>query len=170
MRKVTIVIAAIGLALPGVISVPAQALSDRTWVSGLGSDSGACTRAAPCATFQFALGQTNPSGVVNCVDAGSYGTLSINKAITILCEAGTGGILVASGGNGISIGAPATDVVTLRGLDLDGLGGGFIGITIIGAREVHIEKMYHPQLPLRHQFDGPPHRLSFNLDHLPVRH
>jgi hypothetical protein len=133
-------LAAIGFALPIVIAFPAQAFSDRTWVSGSGTNSGACTRAAPCATFQFAHDQTNPGGEINCVDAGSYGTLFIGKAITISCEAGTAGILETIGGNGINIDAAATDVVTLRGLDIDTSGVGLHGILVTTVKEVHVEK------------------------------
>jgi len=139
MRKIAMLLAVIGFALPIVSALPAQALSDRTWVSGLGTDSGACTRAAPCATFQFAHNQTNPGGEINCVDAGSYGPVTINKSITISCEAGTAGI-AASAGSGININAAVTDVVTLRGLDIDGLGVGSYGILAVQAREVHGEK------------------------------
>ena len=93
MRKAAMLLAAIGFVSSIAISFPAQALSDRTWVSGLGTNSGTCTRAAPCATFQFAHDQTNPGGEINCVDAGSYGTMFITKSITVSCEAGTAGIL-----------------------------------------------------------------------------
>ena len=139
MRK-ALLLAAIGLALPVVVSFPAQALSSRTWVSALGADRGACTRAAPCATFQFAHDQTNPGGEINCVEAGSYGMLTISKSITMSCEAGTAGIFVASPTAGIFISAAPTDVVTLRGLDIDGLGVGAAGIFIDQAKEVHVEK------------------------------
>ena len=98
MSQATMLLAVIGFGLPIVSALPAQALSDRTWVSGLGTNSGACTQAAPCATFQFALNQTNAGGEINCVDAGSYGILTISKSITISCEAGTAGILAGGGG------------------------------------------------------------------------
>jgi hypothetical protein len=140
MRKVAMLLATIGFGLPIVSSLPAQALSDRTWVSGLGTNSGACTRAAPCATFQFAHDQTYPGGEINCVDAGSYGALSINKSITVSCEAGTAGILVPSGGDAISISAATTDIVTLRGLDIDGVGNGRFAVLAGTVRELHIEK------------------------------
>jgi hypothetical protein len=131
---------AIGFGLSIASALPAQALSDRTWVSGTGTDSGACTRAVPCATFQFAHGLTSPGGEINCVDAGSYGTLFIGKAITISCEAGTAGIQAPNQASAIVINAAATDVVTLRGLDIDGLGSGAFGIAAIQAKLVHVEK------------------------------
>ena len=47
----------------GLSAAPAQAGPSRTWVSGMGTDSGACTRAAPCKTFAFALTQTAAGAV-----------------------------------------------------------------------------------------------------------
>ena len=65
MRKIAMLLAAIGLGLPAIATAPAQATSSRTWVSGTGTDSGTCNRAAPCATFAFALTQTSAGGEVN---------------------------------------------------------------------------------------------------------
>src|SRR5690349_3598944 len=70
----------------------AQAIP-RTFVSGTGSGT-ACTRAAPCATFQAAHDATTTGGQVNCLDPGDFGSVAITKAITIDCTgtfgAGTG--------------------------------------------------------------------------------
>ena len=147
MRRIAFSLATVALAFPFLAIAPAQATSSRTWVSGLGTDSGACTRASPCATFQFAHDQTTAGGEINCVDAGNYGPASgqttITKSITISCEAGTAGIALTGGSNnGIVIDAAPSDVVTLRGLDIDGRagGGGVGGIVLRHAIEVHIEK------------------------------
>jgi len=135
MRKVAILLASLVLASPGVSITAAQATSVRTWVSGTGTDSGTCTRAAPCATFSFALGQTSAGGEINCRDAGDYGPMTITFAVTISCEAGSAGI--ASSGIAIQISAATTDDITLRGLDVSGLPGD-VGINI-AAGTVHIE-------------------------------
>src|SRR5262245_37581093 len=42
----------------------AQAQSARTYVSGRGSDSNACTQSAPCLTLQGALAKTNAGGEI----------------------------------------------------------------------------------------------------------
>src|ERR1700732_3223523 len=93
----------------GLSAAPAQAGPNRTWVSGHGTDSGACTRAAPCATFAFALTQTAFGGEIDVLDPGGYGPVTITKAISIVNDGvGTAGIRVGSG-NGVTINAGASD-------------------------------------------------------------
>jgi hypothetical protein len=58
MIKIASLSVAGALLARGLCAVPAHALPTRTWVSGKGTDSSACTRAAPCKTFAFALIQT----------------------------------------------------------------------------------------------------------------
>ncbi len=142
MRKAALSLAIIGLALPLLAAAPAQALSARTWVSGAGDDaSPTCSRTAPCKTFQGAIFKTTAGGEINCLDAGDFGTVTIQFSLTIACEAGTAGVVTTGGGLfGIVISAATTDVVTLRGLDVDGQGIGNIGIYIQSAKAVHIEK------------------------------
>jgi hypothetical protein len=96
-------------------------LNTKSWVSGAGSDAAACTRAAPCLTFNHAISQTNAGGSINCLDQGGFGTLTIDKAITIDCTGTLAGILVTSG-SGIFVNAGANDVVRLRGLSIEGVG------------------------------------------------
>jgi len=142
MRKIALSLAVIALALPFLAVAPAQAQNPRTWVSGVGDDlSPTCSRAAPCKTFAAAIAVTNAGGEINCVDSGGFGTLVITKAITVACEVGTAGILGLGGGSSIAIdiNAATTDVVTLRGLDIDGQATSGYGVTIVQAREVHIE-------------------------------
>jgi len=147
MRQAAPSLAIIGLALPLLAASPAEAQAARTWVSGTGDDANPCSRTAPCRTFQGALtaGKTAPGGEINCLDAGDFapvsdfGAVSITFSLTISCAAGTAGIL-AGGGTGIVINAATTDVVTLRGLDIDGQGTGGNGIVIESARSVHVEK------------------------------
>jgi hypothetical protein len=61
----TIAGALLALGLP---AAPAQAGPNRTWVSGMRTGSGACTRAAPCKTFAFALTQTAAGGEIDMLD------------------------------------------------------------------------------------------------------
>src|SRR4029077_21245177 len=63
--------------------------------------------------------------------------LTITKSITVSCEIGTAGVLVA-GTNGIVVNAAATDVVTLNGLDFQGLGTGLAGINFIQGAALHV--------------------------------
>src|SRR5216684_7451676 len=126
MRKVALSLAVTALALPSLTASPAKAGAPRTWVSGTGDDnSPTCSRTAPCKTFAGALAgnKTAAGGEINCLDPGDFGRVTITFSVTISCEAGTAGIHApASSGSSsaIFINAAATDVVTLRGLDIDG--------------------------------------------------
>src|SRR5881397_1560243 len=93
-------LALIALALPA----SASAQASRTWVSGVGDDANPCSRTAPCKTFAGAISRTAANGEINCLDPGGFGGVTITKAITISCEAGTAGVLV-SGTNGVIVSA-----------------------------------------------------------------
>ncbi len=118
----------------------AQAQATRTWVSGVGDDANPCSRTAPCKTFAGAISKTAASGEINTLDPGGFGAVTITKSIAIdgRSTGGTAGVLV-SGTNGIVINALTTDVVILRGLNIDGVGTGLAGISILAARQVSVE-------------------------------
>ena len=99
----------------------------RTYVSGLGSDTNPCTASFPCQTFQAASAMTTAGGEIYVLDSANYGAVTINKALTITSEGAVAGVLAANGA-GITINAGANDVVTLRGLDIDGGNSGSMGI------------------------------------------
>src|SRR5262245_41279396 len=74
-------------ALLGLVGATPAGAIPRTFVSSTGVGS-ACTRVAPCTTFQAAHDATDLGGEINCLGSGSFGGLSITKSITIDC-AGT---------------------------------------------------------------------------------
>jgi hypothetical protein len=128
------------LALALAFSSLAQAQATRTWVSGVGDDANPCSRTAPCKTFAGAISKTAAGGEINVLDPGGFGALTITKAITVSSEGSEAGVLV-SGTNGIVIAVPnATDVVVLRGLDIEGLGTGLNGVLVNTGGTVMIEK------------------------------
>src|SRR4029077_2586943 len=94
----------------GLSAVPAHARG-RTFVSGTGTDSGACTRVAPCRTFTFALTQTAAGGEIDALDPADYGAVTITKAISIQGGGGVAGIQTVPGVNGVTINAGANDSV-----------------------------------------------------------
>lgn len=115
----------------------AQAQNNRSWVASTGDDNAACTRVAPCRTFQGALAKTNNQGEIDVIDAAEYGnnasnvgaisatsTLTIAKSVTI----DGGGLGFITGGNGSTPAADAVqittadihDVVTLRRVSING--------------------------------------------------
>src|SRR5438270_10909431 len=117
----------------------AAALAQRTFVSaGSGNDANPCTRAAPCRNFGAAIAQTTSGGEVVVLDSGGYGTVTITQAVSIVAPPGVyAGISVFSG-TGITVNAGASDVVTIRGLTLNGLGGNR-GIDFNTGAELYVE-------------------------------
>src|ERR1700741_2224320 len=110
-------------------AAPAQAQATRTWVSGVGDDVNPCSRTAPCKTFAGAISKTAAGGMINCLDPGGYGAVTITKSITIKCY-GTFGSVLASFVNGIVIGGAGINVV-LRNIAINGAVNGLIGINLI---------------------------------------
>jgi hypothetical protein len=137
LAKVVPALALIALAVPS----SASAQATRTWVSGVGDDANPCSRTAPCKTFAGAISKTANGGEINCLDPGGFGGVTIGKSLTIKCHYTEGGVLV-SGTNAIVVNATATDNVTLRGLDINGIGVGaqtsLSGIKVLSAKTVHI--------------------------------
>src|SRR4051794_34859291 len=130
-------LAALAVALPAAASAQAT----RTWVSGVGDDANPCSRTAPCKTFAGAISKTANGGEINCLDPGGFGGVTIGKSLTIKCHYTEGGVLV-SGTNAIVINATATDTVTLKGLDINGIGTGaptsLVGVKVLGAAKVNL--------------------------------
>jgi hypothetical protein len=116
----------------------AEAQATRTWVSGVGDDANPCSRTAPCKTFAGAISKTAAGGEINVLDPGGFGGVTITKSITILSEGNIAGVLV-SGTNAIIVNAGVNDVVTLRGLDINGLGTGLNGVRFLAGAALHVE-------------------------------
>jgi hypothetical protein len=121
----------------------AHAQASRTWVSGVGDDANPCSRTAPCKTFPGAISKTAVGGEINCLDSAGFGTVTITKSISIICEGVIGGVL-AAGTTGIVINTAAADRVLIQGLDIEGFGNGLSpgihGISIVGAGSITIRK------------------------------
>lgn len=117
-----------------------QAQSPRTFVSGTGSDGSAtCGRAAPCRTFAGAIGKTDAGGEIVVLDAAGYGTVVIDKSISIINDGvGEAGIRPATDQIGITINAGKGNVY-LRGLTIDGGGTGFQGIQFNNGQSLTID-------------------------------
>jgi Right handed beta helix region len=116
----------------------AQAQLLQTWVSGVGNDANLCDRTAPCRTFSGALAKTVAGGEISVVDSGSFGPVTITKAVTI---SGTGQLasILPVGTNGVVVSAGPDDVVILRDLSISGAGGGTNGIRFLGGAALHIQ-------------------------------
>jgi hypothetical protein len=133
-------------------AAPAHAQATRTWVSGVGNDADPCSRTAPCKTFAGAISKTAINGIINCIDSGAYGAVTITKSITIDCHDVFASILNASQpdqpgtttGVIINVGADPKDpwrTVRLRNIDISGAGSGNAGISIMAAAAVILEDL-----------------------------
>src|SRR6266850_1418015 len=116
----------------------AQAQATRTWVSGVGDDANPCSRTAPCKTFAGAISKTAACGEISVLDPGGFGAVTITKSITIDGTGTLAGIL-ASLTTGIIVNAAATDVITIRGVSIDGACNGIRGMNILRAKTVNVE-------------------------------
>ena len=121
----------------GVFAGPAFGQNQQTWVSGVGNDASPdCSRIDPCKTFAGAISKTNTGGVIEALDDGGFGALTITKSITVDGGGHLAGMLASGGINAININIPAaaaTQDVVLRNLDVEGNGTtlGLNGVNIV---------------------------------------
>jgi hypothetical protein len=135
MKKVSVI-----FILTMAIAAFANAQATRTWVSGVGDDVNPCSRTAPCKTFAGAISKTAAGGIINCLDPGGFGAVTITKGMTIDCT-GTLGSALSSGVQGVVINTGlTTDKVVLRGIDINGAGTtlGTNGVQILQAGSVSL--------------------------------
>jgi hypothetical protein len=122
----TLIIAGVAALL--TMTGQARAQANRTFVSGHGLDTNPCSLAAPCRSFAQALTQTNAGGEITVLDSAGYGTLTIDKSITITNPGGVeAGITTTASQTAVTINAQFARI-TLRGLTLQGGGVGQSGI------------------------------------------
>src|SRR5690242_2622771 len=128
----------------GLLVSSASAQATRTWVSGVGDDANPCSRTAPCKTFAGAISKTAAGGIIDVLDPGGFGTVTITKSITIDGSGGSIAGVLASGGSGIIINS-ASAIVRLRNLDIESstvgspVAQGIHGVNAIEVAELHIE-------------------------------
>ncbi|CAM5517018.1 hypothetical protein MAUB1S_08627 [Mycolicibacterium aubagnense] len=141
MKSLQLWLSVLALAVASLFFVSgAQAQATRTWVSGVGDDVNPCSRTAPCKTFAGAISKTADGGIINCLDPGAFGTLTITKSITLDCIGVHAGML-SSGTNGINVNGSGIDVI-LRGLSIEGAGTtpGLNGVNFLNGASLQIDE------------------------------
>src|ERR1043165_2117454 len=153
------------------ITTLAHAQATRTWVSGVGDDANPCSPTAPCKTFAGAISKTATGGIINCLDPGGFGAVTVTKAIMIDCT-GTLGSVLSSGVQGIIINALTTHAIILRNIDINGAGTtlGTNGVAVLQAKSVNLETVsienYSGQgVRVANTSNG----ISVSLDHTDIR-
>jgi hypothetical protein len=135
--RFTIKFLALAIVMFASVSI-AQAQASRTWVSGVGDDANPCSRTAPCKTFAGAISKTAACGEIDALDPGGYGAVTITKSITI-DGTGTFASILASLVTGITVNAASTDVITIRGISINGFCNGLRAMNILQAKTVNVE-------------------------------
>lgn len=131
--------------LMSLVTVSAFAQATRTWVSGVGDDANPCSRTAPCKTFAGAISKTASGGIIDALDPGGFGAVTITKPMTIEGN-GTLASVLSSGVQGIivNITSGTNRNVVLRNILIDGSGVtlGTNGINFISGDSLVVEDCY----------------------------
>jgi len=144
-KTVLFVPAVAGLVACLAIAAPAQAQFTKVWVSSFGQDSPPCGPATfPCRSLQRAHDKVAAGGEIGVVGPGDYGlptdpSLNIAKSVHITNDGAGEASILANGGGGIMVSAGVGDVISLRGLVIDGQINGTVGVTILEASAVHVQ-------------------------------
>jgi hypothetical protein len=138
MRTIRFALTTLAVTAFSILAFSSAQAQSRTWVSGVGDDAFPCSRTAPCKTFAGAISKTALNGDINCLDPGSFGTVTITKSIQIDCHevfAGTSNTATT----GVSIPFDSFTAVgetrksvRLRNLNFSGVDSGQRGISITG--------------------------------------
>jgi hypothetical protein len=110
-------------------------------VSGVGSDLNPCSRTAPCSTFVGAMSKTAAGGEIDCLDSGGFGTVTIDKSLTIDCTGVGGSILSVGGTTAVTVNTGPNDRVILRNLNFTGAGSGGIAIRFLAGLHLVVENV-----------------------------
>jgi hypothetical protein len=131
------------LALPSTI----HAQATKIFVASFGNDANDGSRGAPKRNFQNAHDTVAAGGQIVVLDTAGYGALNITKSLAVTVPPGVNGFVTVTANNlGITIHAGISDVVTLRGLIVEGGGsrttvtpgsGYGISVSSVGALTLH---------------------------------
>jgi hypothetical protein len=93
----------------------------KIFVASYGNDANDGSRGNPKRNFQAAHNAVTAGGQIVVLDTAGYGALNISKSLTITTPPGVNAFVTTTLGNsGISISVAPTDIVTLRGLIVEG--------------------------------------------------
>jgi hypothetical protein len=114
-------------------TAPATARA-RVFVASYGNDSNPCTFGSPCRNFQQAVNVVDTGGEVTAIDSAGFGPITISRSVTITSPPGVeAGIVQVPTSNLPAVLIFGGDGIQLRGLTIDGTGGGTDGIYMQGA-------------------------------------
>jgi hypothetical protein len=123
------------------VGASASAQLARGFVSVTGDDGNSCSRLSPCRTIYKGYLATAPNGEIIILDSGDYQGTTITTSVTISAAPGVQAAVTSAGGGAVfTINAGSSDRIVLRGLEMDGSGGGpATGILIYGFGSLVVE-------------------------------
>lgn len=106
----------------GITALPVRAdAPSKVFVASTGSDANDGSRASPKRSFQAAHDAVAAKGEIVALDTAGYGAVTITKSVAVVVPPGVAGFVTVNGAsNAISIQAGGTDVISIRGLILEG--------------------------------------------------
>jgi hypothetical protein len=134
--------------MSGLYATSAYALQDTAWVDpNAGSDSNACTQAAPCQTVTHAQTTVNDPGLI-IILPGVVSPFTITTSLSVVCSSGHCSVSNSTN-NGVSAGTSAITIsapnkgVTLSGLALSAFGtqSGAAGISVTDVGKLEVKNM-----------------------------
>ncbi len=96
-----------------------------------------CPVTAPCRSFQTAAGVVQSGGEVLALHSGGYGSITVQRSMTIAAAPGVSASLTVASGTGVSVIEPSLRV-TLRGLTIIGEGGTH-GVELLSDSHLQVE-------------------------------
>lgn len=125
------------LALLGTFAHANQ--GQRVFVAADGNDANPCSIQLPCRSFRVAIDAVNANGEILVLSSAGYGPVTVNKSVSIIAPLGVyAGMSPFPGSDGVTVDAGSSGKVVLRGISINGQGGGH-GIVVSSAAELHIE-------------------------------
>ena len=119
-------------------STESAALAQRTFVASYGLDTNPCTVVSPCRSFATAISNALAGGEVIVLDSAGYGPVTITQSVSITAPSGVYAGIFAPGVFGVTVNGTGV-IVALRGLTMNGLGGGVGGIDFKQGQRLDIE-------------------------------
>ncbi len=116
-----------------------HAQAPKIFVASFGNDLSDGSRGTPKRNFQAAHDAVADKGEIVALDTAGYGRLNISKSVSVVVPPGVNGfVTVGDGSSAITINAPATSTVTLRGLVIEnnvqsgaGINAGGVGTLVV---------------------------------------
>lgn len=130
----------IGLVFSLILAATTATAQVRTFVSPAGLDTNPCTLTQPCRNFAAAIALVAPGGEVVALTSGGYGSVAIDKSVTLLAPEGVHAAIAPTTGSAITVETPEfTEQVVVRNLFLNAQGAA-IGIEVISTGSIFIER------------------------------